>query len=87
MRVAQSYKELWSSLNGVVCVHKPRDVSLTALKKLLTTAICKGVNECCPQEELPSVEIPVVEPHQESQALVIVGTRKLIDYRYSFFFS
>lgn len=80
MRVAQSFKELWSSLHGFVCVHKPRDVSIAAIKRLLTAAICKDVNECFPQENLPLIDMPIVEPHSESQALVVIGIRKQIDY-------
>uniref|UniRef100_A0A914REF5 Uncharacterized protein n=1 Tax=Parascaris equorum TaxID=6256 RepID=A0A914REF5_PAREQ len=82
MRSAVSASDIWSVLHGVVCVHKPRDVSLTSLKKILVSAICSDANECIPPPRVPTIKLPIVEPHPKSQALVIVGMRKQLDYRY-----
>uniref|UniRef100_A0A0M3IJ77 TruB_N domain-containing protein n=1 Tax=Ascaris lumbricoides TaxID=6252 RepID=A0A0M3IJ77_ASCLU len=80
MRSAVSASDIWSVLHGVICVHKPRDVSLTSLKKILVSAICSDANECIPPPRIPTIELPIVEPHPKSQALVIVGMRKQLDY-------
>ncbi|KHN82624.1 putative tRNA pseudouridine synthase 2 [Toxocara canis] len=80
MRPAVSSSDIWSVLHGVLCVHKPRDVSLTALKKILISAICSDANNCVPPARIPVIEMPVVEPHPKSQALLVVGMRKQLDY-------
>ncbi|VDK21216.1 unnamed protein product, partial [Anisakis simplex] len=74
--------KLWAVLQGIVCVHKARDVSLAALKKILTSAICANANAAVrtPEQQLPLIEMPIVEPHPKSQALVITGLRKQLDY-------
>uniref|UniRef100_A0A0N5AM95 TruB_N domain-containing protein n=1 Tax=Syphacia muris TaxID=451379 RepID=A0A0N5AM95_9BILA len=71
---------LWSSLSGVICVHKPRNVSLGRVRNCIKVAICKGVNECFPQDNLPFIDFPIVEAHPKTQTLLTVGQRKQVDY-------
>uniref|UniRef100_A0A915PKX4 Pseudouridine synthase II N-terminal domain-containing protein n=1 Tax=Setaria digitata TaxID=48799 RepID=A0A915PKX4_9BILA len=74
--------DIWKSLHGILCVHKPRDVSLSALKRFLISAICESANKRCSPVEVPEIEMPVVEPHPKSQAPVVVGLRKQPDYNF-----
>ncbi|VDO53159.1 unnamed protein product [Onchocerca flexuosa] len=72
--------DIWKSLHGVLCVHKPRDISISTLKRHLINAICEGANRRCSPVEIPQIEMPVVEPHPISQAPVVVGLRKQPNY-------
>lgn len=80
MRGSTTVADIWKSLNGVICVHKPRDISLTSLKRYLTNAICESANKRCFPIEIPEIEMPIVEPHPISQAPVVVGLRKQPNY-------
>ncbi|KAI1723431.1 putative tRNA pseudouridine synthase 2 [Ditylenchus destructor] len=46
---------------------------------MLINAICTQGNELG-DSEVPTIEVPIVEPHPKSQALVVVGKRKQLDY-------
>lgn len=81
MRIPVTASEIWESLHGVICVHKPRDISLSALKRNLISAICEGANKRCLPIEIPEIEMPIVEPHPVSQAPVVVGIRKQPNYK------
>lgn len=72
--------DIWKSLHGILCVHKPRDISISALKRHLINAICEGANKRCSPVEIPQIEMPIVEPHPISQAPVVVGLRKQPNY-------
>lgn len=80
MKVATTAKDLWSVLHGVVCVHKPRDVSISALKRILVTSLCEDANAAIEQKPLPVIEMPIVERHPKSGASIVVGMRKQFDY-------
>lgn len=79
MKVQLNAKDIWQLLNGVLCVYKPKDVSLAALKKLIVNRIVEEGNTY-DDYEVPMIEVPVVEPHPTTQALVVVGKRKQLDY-------
>ncbi|VDN36147.1 unnamed protein product [Gongylonema pulchrum] len=78
----QPVRSLWQALHGIVCVHKPRDMSISALKRHLIAAICDGANKYCSPLVVPRIEMPVVEAHPVSQAPVVIGLRKQPDYSY-----
>uniref|UniRef100_A0A7E4UNF9 N(6)-L-threonylcarbamoyladenine synthase n=1 Tax=Panagrellus redivivus TaxID=6233 RepID=A0A7E4UNF9_PANRE len=67
-------------LKGVLCVYKPRDLSIEAMKKLLINRIVAEGNEL-DNSSVPMIEMPIVEPHSDSQALVVVGKRTQLDNR------
>lgn len=81
MRLALNAIDVQRMLNGFLCVYKPRDISLNSIKKMLINAICTQGNELG-DSEVPTIEVPIVEPHPKSQALVVVGKRKQLDYRF-----
>uniref|UniRef100_A0A0R3RUV5 TruB_N domain-containing protein n=1 Tax=Elaeophora elaphi TaxID=1147741 RepID=A0A0R3RUV5_9BILA len=80
MRIPTTAVDIWKSLHGIICVHKPRDVSLTSLKRYLIDALCEGANKRCLPIEIPDIEMPVVESHPISQAPVVIGIRKQPNY-------
>ncbi|EJW87269.1 hypothetical protein WUBG_01819 [Wuchereria bancrofti] len=80
MRIGATVTDIWRSLHGIICVHKPRDTSLTALRLRLINAICEDANKRCLPIEMSEIEMPIVEPHPISQAPVIVGLRKQPNY-------
>ncbi|KAF1757387.1 hypothetical protein GCK72_013843 [Caenorhabditis remanei] len=79
-----SQSHLWKALSGVLCVYKRSGVSSSALIKLLTRQISETVAEIesTSQVRLPLISLPIVEPHHESGALVVVGRNEIADYRY-----
>ncbi|KAK0404478.1 hypothetical protein QR680_017469 [Steinernema hermaphroditum] len=79
MRVSLGPSEVGKLLNGVVTVCKQRDVSVSSLRSALIAKICEEGNSLG-DLFVPTVEIPVVEPHTKSQALVVVGMKKQLDY-------
>lgn len=79
MKVELRIKDIWQLLNGVLCVYKPRDLSLTTLKKRIVERIVEDGNRL-DQPAVPMIEMPIIEPHPVSQALVVVGKRKQLDY-------
>lgn len=79
MKVKLSTKDIWQLLNGVLCVYKPRDVSLVSLKKLIVKRIVEEGNTY-DDPKIPMIQMPIVEPHPESQASVVVGMREQLDY-------
>uniref|UniRef100_A0A914HDZ7 Pseudouridine synthase II N-terminal domain-containing protein n=1 Tax=Globodera rostochiensis TaxID=31243 RepID=A0A914HDZ7_GLORO len=80
MKYAFNVREVQSLLNGFLCIFKPRDVSISALEKLLLRRICEQANCLDPCRPLPTVELPIVESHSKSGALVVVGKRTQVDY-------
>lgn len=68
-----------SQLNGFLCVYKPRDISLSALKRQIMQRVSRACNSLDPSP-VPLIERPIVKPHPQTGALVIVGTRKQPDY-------
>uniref|UniRef100_A0A915DWJ8 Pseudouridine synthase II N-terminal domain-containing protein n=1 Tax=Ditylenchus dipsaci TaxID=166011 RepID=A0A915DWJ8_9BILA len=80
MKWSLNAREVQSFLNGFMCIYKPKDISLSSLKRVLITAISNQANEL-DDSEVPVIEMPIVEPYPKSQALVVVGTRKQLDYR------
>ncbi|CAG9535693.1 unnamed protein product [Cercopithifilaria johnstoni] len=82
MRIPTTAADIWKSLHGVVCVHKPRDISLTSLKRYLINAICETANKRCLPIEIPEIEMPIVESHPISQAPVVIGIRKQPNYNF-----
>lgn len=85
MRTVANYRELWSVLNGIICVHIPAVEGLNYVKKRIVEAICEGGNRSIPEIRLPVINMPVVEAHHKSQALIVVGWKKQSDYRYKIF--
>lgn len=80
MRIPTEAGNIWKLLHGIICVHKPRDISLTSLKRYLINAICESANKRCLPMKIPEIEMPIVEPHPISQAPVVVGMRKQPNY-------
>ncbi|CAD5230763.1 unnamed protein product [Bursaphelenchus okinawaensis] len=74
-------RDVIRNLNGFLCVYKPRNVSLTALKALLQRRICAHGNFLIP-EKPPIIQKPIVESHPVSGAPVVVGLRDQIDYAF-----
>ncbi|WKY10406.1 hypothetical protein Q1695_002619 [Nippostrongylus brasiliensis] len=72
--------KLWKALNGLLCVYKPVDMSITGLKKQIVKRICADGNEVVGFPQLPTVKIPIVEPHEKTGALLVVGEREIQDY-------
>uniref|UniRef100_A0A914YUP6 Pseudouridine synthase II N-terminal domain-containing protein n=1 Tax=Panagrolaimus superbus TaxID=310955 RepID=A0A914YUP6_9BILA len=82
MKVALTSKDIWQLLNGVLCVYKPRDISLTSIKKRIVNRIVEEGNTYDDSmNSIPLIEMPIVEPHPETEALMVVGTRQQLDYR------
>lgn len=79
MKVKVGVKDVWQLLNGVLCVYKPRDLSVATLKKRIIERIVDEGNNL-DDPIIPYMNMPIVEPHPVSQALVVVGTRKQLDY-------
>lgn len=79
MRFSLSSQEIAGYLNGFLCVYKQKDVSLASLKKNLMKRIATTVSSLEPPP-IPMIERPIVEPHEESGALLVVGIRKQLDY-------
>uniref|UniRef100_A0A8R1EB44 TruB_N domain-containing protein n=1 Tax=Caenorhabditis japonica TaxID=281687 RepID=A0A8R1EB44_CAEJA len=79
-----SQRDLWKALSGVLCLYKHSGVSSSALKKLITNKITESVAEIesTSRVRLPLISLPVVEPHEKSGALVVVGKNDIADYRY-----
>lgn len=75
-----SGRDIQKFLNGFLCVYKPRDVSLSALIRRLRGAICTEAN-ALDEILVPEINVPIVEPHHRTQALVVVGLRKQLDYQ------
>lgn len=72
-------RDVQNFLNGFLCVYKPRDVTLSSLTKRLRNIICVEGNEL-DEIVVPEINVPIVEPHRKSQALVVVGHSKQLDY-------
>ncbi|RCN49882.1 hypothetical protein ANCCAN_04129 [Ancylostoma caninum] len=72
--------KLWTALNGIFCVYKPVDLSITGLKKQIVKRICSDGNEAVGMPRLPTTKLPIVEPHEQSGALLVVGEREIQDY-------
>jgi hypothetical protein len=84
-RYSFNCREIQNLLNGIVCLYKPRDVSLNLLKRLFLKEICDQANELAQGRPLPIIELPIVEEHKKSGALLMVGKRQQIDYRFLLF--
>lgn len=79
MKFEWAAADILRNLNGFLCVYKPRDLSLTALKKHIIKRICLHGNSL----EFPRVPMkdrPIVEPHERTGAPVVVGVRHQMDY-------
>lgn len=75
-------REVQSLLNGIVCLFKPKDISLHLLQKWFLKEICDQTNELAQSRQNPPIiEMPIVEAHNKTGSLLIVGTKKQIDYR------
>ncbi|KAF8384606.1 hypothetical protein PRIPAC_73748, partial [Pristionchus pacificus] len=72
--------KIGKALNGLLCVYKPADLSLNALKKNILKRICTQGNLATGWPRLPEIDIPVVEEHPSSGALIVVGRKRQIDY-------
>ncbi|GMR31868.1 hypothetical protein PMAYCL1PPCAC_02063 [Pristionchus mayeri] len=69
------------ALNGLMCVYKPADLSLGALKKSILKRICVQANLATGwPKQLPEIDIPLVEEHPTSGALIVVGRKRQVDY-------
>lgn len=79
-----SQRDLWKALSGVLCIYKHSGISSSALRKLITNKISETVAgiESTSRVRLPLISLPVVEPHEKSGALVVVGRNEVADYRY-----
>lgn len=73
-------EKLWRALNGILCVYKPVDLSITGLKKQIMKRICSDGNEAVGMPRLPITKLPIVEAHEQSGALLVVGEREIQDY-------
>lgn len=80
MKVKLNGRDVQALLNGFLCVYKPRDLHLEALKELVIARICQDGN-ALEDAFVPTIRVPVVEPHPKSKALVVTGTRKQLDYK------
>ncbi|CCD74051.2 TruB_N domain-containing protein [Caenorhabditis elegans] len=76
--------DIWKSLSGVLCVYKHSGISSAGLIKLITRKIAESVSdiESTSRIQLPLISIPVIEAHEKSGALVVVGRNEVADYRY-----
>jgi hypothetical protein len=83
MKVNLTGREIVNYLNGFLCIYKQRDVSLAVVKRRLMMKISSWVNSV-DHPPVPTIERPIVVPHKKSKALVVVGMRKQLDYRYLF---
>uniref|UniRef100_A0A7I5EC87 TruB_N domain-containing protein n=1 Tax=Haemonchus contortus TaxID=6289 RepID=A0A7I5EC87_HAECO len=72
--------KLWKALNGLICVYKPVDLSISGLKKQIVKRICADGNEVVGMPRLPMIKVPIVEPHETSGALLVVGEEEIQDY-------
>ncbi|VDO40797.1 unnamed protein product [Haemonchus placei] len=72
--------KLWKALNGLICVYKPVDLSISGLKKQIVKRICADGNEVVGMPRLPMIKVPIVEPHETSGALLVVGEQEIQDY-------
>uniref|UniRef100_A0AC35GKX7 Pseudouridine synthase II N-terminal domain-containing protein n=1 Tax=Panagrolaimus sp. PS1159 TaxID=55785 RepID=A0AC35GKX7_9BILA len=82
MKVSLTSKDIWQLLNGVLCVYKPRDISLFSIKKRIVSQIVEEGNTYDDGlDKIPLIDMPIVEPHAETEALVVVGTHRQLDYR------
>ncbi|CAB3406937.1 unnamed protein product [Caenorhabditis bovis] len=79
-----SSRDLWRALSGVLCVYKHSGISTAAIKKLITNSITESVTqiESTSRIHLPAISLPIVEPHEQTGALVVVGKSEIADYRY-----
>lgn len=80
MRLKLNGHDVENLLNGFLCVYKPKDISLTALKNRLIKRICEEGNKL-DDTFVPSIQVPIVEPHPVTAALLITGMREQLDYR------
>ncbi|KAK6737756.1 hypothetical protein RB195_020077 [Necator americanus] len=53
---------------------------MTGLKKQIVKRICTDGNEVVGIPRIPTIKLPIVEPHEESGALMVVGEREIQDY-------
>ncbi|CAI4225541.1 unnamed protein product [Auanema sp. JU1783] len=72
-------RKVWAALNGFVCLYKPVELSTSGLKKIIVKRICSDGNALVLPKPLPTIKVPLVEPHK-SGALVVVGDREQQDY-------
>ena len=84
-RYSFNCREIQNLLNGIVCLFKPRDVSLQTLQRWFLKEICDQANELAQGRLLPIIELPIVEAHRKSGALLMVGKRQQVDYRFILF--
>ncbi|CAI5449439.1 unnamed protein product [Caenorhabditis angaria] len=75
---------VWKAVSGVLCVYKPSGISSSAIKKLITNRITEFNSsvESTSRLQLPIISLPIVEPHESSGALLVVGSKDLADYRH-----
>ncbi|GMT32153.1 hypothetical protein PFISCL1PPCAC_23450, partial [Pristionchus fissidentatus] len=69
-----------NALNGYLCVYKPADLSLNGLKKNIVKRICAQANAVTGWPKLPTIDVPLIDEHPTSGALVVVGRKRQIDY-------
>lgn len=81
MKVAVDAKQVQRLLNGFLCVHKLRDTSVRMVINSLKAAICTDGNEL-DDSMVPTIEMPVVEAHPKTGALLVVDRREQLDYTY-----
>lgn len=88
MRVNLNGHDVQKFLNGFLCVYKPKDISIASLKRRLINRICEEGNKL-DDTIVPTIQVPIVEPHPVTQALLVTGMREQLDYRFTkkkFFF-
>ncbi|KAL7076541.1 hypothetical protein ACQ4LE_004337 [Meloidogyne hapla] len=79
-RYSFNCREIQNLLNGIVCLFKPRDIPLPVLQRLFLKEICDQANVLAQCRPIPLIEMPIVEAHKESGALLVVGKSQQIDY-------
>ncbi|TKR80976.1 hypothetical protein L596_014936 [Steinernema carpocapsae] len=79
MKVSLGARDIGRLLNGVLTVIKQKDTSVASLKRTLARTICEEGNSLG-DLFVPLIKVPIVEPHPNSQALVVVGYRDQPDY-------
>lgn len=67
-------------LNGFLCVYKPKDISLRSLKNCLIKHICDEGNKL-DDTFIPTIQVPLIEPHPITGALLVTGIKEQLDYR------
>uniref|UniRef100_A0A914X795 Pseudouridine synthase II N-terminal domain-containing protein n=1 Tax=Plectus sambesii TaxID=2011161 RepID=A0A914X795_9BILA len=71
--------DAWRLLHGVVCLYKPRDMSIKSLYRQLANNLCADLN-ALDQAPMKLIERDIVQPHPVTQSLLVVGRKTQLDY-------